>query len=59
MAHRILLFSHDAVGLGHIRRVSAIATRLADEDPQSTLLVLTGSSTADVHGLPDTYPFGL
>lgn len=50
--HRVLLYSHDTVGLGHIRRVTAIARTLADRDPESVILILSGSPLADAHALP-------
>ncbi len=52
MSRRILLYSHDTVGLGHIRRVTAIARSLADRDPRSAILILTGSPQAEAHPLP-------
>ena len=47
MPRRILLYSHDTVGLGHIRRVTRLARRLAERERDSTVLVLTGSPVAD------------
>lgn len=52
MSRRILLYSHDTMGLGHIRRITAIARRLAAGHPQASLLVLTGSSVAEAYPLP-------
>jgi len=52
MARRILLYSHDTVGLGHIRRVAAIGKQLATEAPDDTVLILTGSDVAGSLDLP-------
>lgn len=52
MARRILLYSHDTVGLGHIRRVAAIGKQLATEAPDDTVLILTGSNVAGSLELP-------
>ncbi|MGH9021722.1 MAG: glycosyltransferase family protein, partial [Acidimicrobiia bacterium] len=49
---RILLYSHDTYGLGHLRRTMRIAARLSElPGPPSTLLV-TGSPRAHSFGLP-------
>lgn len=47
---RIALYSHDAQGLGHIRRNLAIARALAQTDPAPDMLVLTGAPEAP--GMP-------
>lgn len=52
MSRRILLYSHDTVGLGHIRRITRLARRLAEHEQESTVLVLTGSAVADSFRLP-------
>ena len=39
--YKILMYSHDTYGLGHIRRTLAIATQL--RNPDVNILVLTGS----------------
>lgn len=52
MARRILLYSHDTVGLGHIRRVAAIGKQLATEAPDDAVLILTGSDIAGSLQLP-------
>jgi predicted glycosyltransferase len=52
MARKILLYSHDTVGLGHIRRVAAIGKQLATEAPEDTVLILTGSNVAGSLTLP-------
>jgi predicted glycosyltransferase len=50
---RFLLFSNEAVGLGHLRRTIAITSYLARTDPRATSLIVTGSS---VHALFDLPP---
>lgn len=58
---RIALYSHDAQGLGHIRRNLALAGALQDLEPAPDVLLLTGAPEAaalrrppntDVVGLP-------
>jgi predicted glycosyltransferase len=43
---RFLFYSHDGLGLGHVRRNLAIASALAEIAPEATILVLTGASDA-------------
>ena len=45
-AGRVLLYSHDTFGLGHLRRSRTIATALADADPNRSALIVTGSPIA-------------
>ncbi len=40
---RFALFTHDAYGLGHIRRSVRILSAIAERRPQSALLLITGS----------------
>ena len=40
---RFAVFTHDAYGLGHIRRSTRILRALADREPRSALLLITGS----------------
>jgi predicted glycosyltransferase len=49
---RILLYSHDTFGLGHLRRNLAIAGRLAQTFPDGSLLLLSGSPVAQQFALP-------
>lgn len=49
---RILLYSHDTYGLGHLRRTLAIARQLAGDFPNVHQLLLTGSMVAGAFGLP-------
>ena len=41
---RLLVYSHDAFGLGNLRRMMKICDQLAKEIPDLTILLLTGSS---------------
>jgi predicted glycosyltransferase len=47
---RFLLYSHDGLGLGHVRRNVAIATALVDASEDASVLVLSGAQEVD--GLP-------
>jgi predicted glycosyltransferase len=42
-SRRILIYSHDSFGLGNIRRMLAIAEHLADSDPDTSVLMVSGS----------------
>ena len=50
---RVLLFSHDSFGLGHLRRTLTIAESVARALPQSSVLVVTGSPCATQFRTPD------
>ena len=41
---RVLMYSHDTFGLGHLRRCRAIAHHLVERHKDLTVLILTGSS---------------
>ena len=43
---RILLYSHDTFGLGHLRRSRTIATALTDGHADRSALIVTGSPIA-------------
>ena len=45
-APRILLYSHDTFGLGHLRRSRALAGAITQANPQTSALILTGSPVA-------------
>lgn len=40
---RVLIYSHDSFGLGHLRRCRAIAQGLVAADPELSVLILSGS----------------
>ncbi|KUJ78712.1 glycosyltransferase family protein [Ruegeria profundi] len=45
-APRILLYSHDTFGLGHLRRSRALAAAITQANPDASALILTGSPVA-------------
>lgn len=49
---KILLYSHDTFGLGHLRRSLSIASQIARDIPQASQLLLTGSMVAGAFDLP-------
>ena len=49
---RILLYSHDSVGLGHLRRNLAIAGKISATFPNAKILILTGSPCDTQFKLP-------
>lgn len=40
---RVLIYSHDTFGLGHLRRCRAIAHALVEQNPNMSILILSGS----------------
>lgn len=42
-APRIAIFTHDAYGVGHVRRSSRILRAVAEKEPRAALLLITGS----------------
>jgi len=52
-APRILLYSHDTYGLGHLRRNTTIAHGLLRRTPDLEVTLLTGSPVADQWPFPD------
>jgi predicted glycosyltransferase len=48
---RFVLYSHDGLGLGHVRRNLAIASALTRVAPGSSVLLVTGSANAERLGL--------
>jgi predicted glycosyltransferase len=49
---KILLYSHDTFGLGHLRRSLSIAHQIAKDIPEARQLLLTGSMVAGAFSLP-------
>ncbi|WP_245626808.1 glycosyltransferase family protein [Aestuariivita boseongensis] len=45
-APRVMLYSHDTFGLGHLRRSRLLATSITAADPTASALILTGSPVA-------------
>jgi predicted glycosyltransferase len=54
---RVLLYSHDTFGLGHLRRSRAIAQALTAADPDLSALIVTGSPVAGRFDFPDRVDF--
>lgn len=50
---RILFYSHDSYGLGHLRRSLTLASRIAEDLPGASILVASGSPCATHFVLPD------
>lgn len=55
--NRFLFYSHDALGLGHIRRTMAVAGHLVRRFPDSSALIITGSHVATRFPNPDGIDF--
>lgn len=54
-SYRILMYSHDSYGLGHIRRSMAIATQL--RRPEVSTIILTGSPIVGRFNFPEQIDF--
>ncbi|XDB00295.1 glycosyltransferase [Sulfitobacter sp. LCG007] len=52
-APRIVLYSHDTFGLGHLRRSRAIASALTAAHPSASAIILTGSPMAGRFTFPE------
>lgn len=50
---RVMLYSHDTFGLGHLRRSRALAQALTARDPSLSALIVTGSPVAGRFDFPD------
>ncbi len=50
-APRIAIFSHDAYGVGHVRRCLRIIQALAEQAPQAAILLITGAPPLDMFKL--------
>ena len=51
-APRVMLYSHDTFGLGHLRRSRALAAAITGADPKASALILTGSPVAGRFAFP-------
>jgi predicted glycosyltransferase len=49
---RILMYSHDSYGLGHLRRTLALAKAFVEHDPSVGVLILTGSTVSGAFRMP-------
>ncbi|WP_339638332.1 glycosyltransferase [uncultured Sulfitobacter sp.] len=50
---RIMFYSHDTFGLGHLRRSRTLATALTQSDPRASAIILTGSPVAGRFTFPE------
>lgn len=57
IAPRIMLYSHDTYGLGHIRRARTIAMSLARAFPTASILIATGSPIVGRFDFPQGVDF--
>ena len=54
---KIIIYSHDTYGLGHLRRCTKIAKALKAAFSNSSILIITGSPHAGKYELPDGLDF--
>ena len=52
-AKRVMFYSHDTFGLGHLRRSRALASYLTATDPDASAIILTGSPVAGRFTFPE------
>lgn len=52
-SRRIIFYSHDTFGLGHLRRSRALASALTANDAQTSAIILTGSPVAGRFTFPE------
>jgi predicted glycosyltransferase len=57
IGRRVLFYSHDGTGLGHLRITLGIARAYAERRPQDSLLLLTGSLQASAFELPTSLDY--
>ncbi|WP_257883516.1 glycosyltransferase family protein [Roseobacter insulae] len=50
---RVMFYSHDTFGLGHLRRSRALASALTASDPSASAIILTGSPVAGRFTFPE------
>tara|TARA_R110002110_G_scaffold147601_3_gene338187 strand:+ start:1992 stop:3197 length:1206 start_codon:yes stop_codon:yes gene_type:complete len=53
VSRRVMFYSHDTFGLGHLRRSRALASALTDGDAQASAIILTGSPVAGRFTFPE------
>jgi predicted glycosyltransferase len=49
---KIVVYSHDTFGLGNIRRMLVIAQSLVESDPNTSVLILSGSPMLHAFRIP-------
>lgn len=52
-SRRVMFYSHDTFGLGHLRRSRALASALTEGDPHASAIILTGSPVAGRFTFPE------
>ena len=52
-SRRIMFYSHDTFGLGHLRRSRALATALTEDNDDTSAIILTGSPVAGRFTFPE------
>jgi predicted glycosyltransferase len=52
-SRRVMFYSHDTFGLGHLRRSRALASALTNGDDQASAIILTGSPVAGRFTFPE------
>ncbi len=52
-SRRVMFYSHDTFGLGHLRRSRALASALTEGDLQASAIILTGSPVAGRFTFPE------
>jgi predicted glycosyltransferase len=52
MPMRFLFYSHDGLGLGHVRRNLCVASALSELVPRASILVATSAEEAELFGIP-------
>ncbi len=52
-SRRIMFYSHDTFGLGHLRRSRALASAMIEADPNTSAIILTGSPVAGRFTFPE------
>jgi predicted glycosyltransferase len=57
VGRRVLFYSHDGTGLGHLRITLGVATAYAGMRQQDSLLLVTGSLQTGAFALPDNLDF--
>lgn len=50
---RILMYSHDSYGIGHLRRTLALAEAFVEEDQSNNVLILTGSTVSGAYRMSE------
>ncbi|MFZ9041048.1 MAG: glycosyltransferase family protein [Ilumatobacteraceae bacterium] len=53
MARRIVMYSHDSYGLGHLSRTMAIAKAVVDRSPSTNVLLVTGTPRPQAFSVPN------